>query len=111
MDNLGANPDSAQNPRIEEPSAQPQGFIPAPALNLNNNVYNPEILTLPRFIMVLIFILVIVITAFLYLRNPNAKVLNIILGTLVSILPIVFYIKNPALWRFIRDEINEIFGF
>ena len=105
MDNLGANPDSAQNPRVDEP-----GEPPAPILNINNNMYNSEILTLPRFLMVLIIILVIGVTAFLYLSNPNAKILNCILGTLVSILPLIFYIKNPALLRFIRDELNDMFG-
>ena len=113
MDNLGANPNSVavQDHRVDEPGEPPaQGCIPAPILNYNNNMYNPEILTLPRFLMVLIIILVIGITAFLYLSNPNAKILSCILGTLVSILPLVFYIKNPALLRFIRDELNEIFG-
>ena len=105
MDNLGANPDSAQNPRLDDSGEPPaQGCIPAPILNLNNNLYNPEIITLPRFIMVLVIVFVICITTFLYIRNPNAKILNVIIGTLVSILPIVFYIKNPAICGFVRDE-------
>ena len=116
MDNLGANPDSAQNPRVAEPQnprvdePPAQGCIPAPILNLNNNIYNPEVLTLPRFLIVLVIILVIGITAFLFLSNPNAKILSAIIAAIISTLPLVFYIKNPALWRFIRDEMNEIFS-
>lgn len=109
MNNLGPNPDSSQSPRVDEPPVQ--GCIPAQVLNLNNNIYNPEILTLPRFILVLVIILIIGIVAFIFLGNPSAKILSVIIPTLISILPIVFYIKNPAIWRFIRDEVNEIFGF